>query len=394
MQRYGVFLEPLRDTPTLEDAKMAVRNVKDSGLDTIFVHSMYRYNSEISPVFPQFKNYDPLSTLVKLSKKEEIRVIAVLEVNTLGGAGEDQIFFQLDRIKENWREWLIVDNEGQRKDSVHGVVWVCPRNQEHLSWKLEMVKEIVENYDVDGLWLRDLQYPVDWPFFKSYCFCDDCVWDFSSQGLDAYERDEEWLESFLRENGRMSFVYGNSYGAWSRFCCEQINNEAEKIVRTAKRIKPDCEVSALVTPGGMFQGIFTRCQNHRALARILDALYTWGENVMPKALGSDIDLLRRDLGGIRAELGAYLYATGSLPEYARMTEKAGLFPPYPIGMEYLEKCINILQKKRIERITFFSYGTLFRARYTREPDSKFSTDYWNTALPSNSAKRIAELLRA
>jgi uncharacterized lipoprotein YddW (UPF0748 family) len=46
--------------------------------------------------------------------------------------------------------------------------WLCPSNARNIKLELSAIREIVQNYDVDGIHLDYIRYPN-----SSYCYCND-----------------------------------------------------------------------------------------------------------------------------------------------------------------------------------------------------------------------------
>lgn len=126
------------------------------------------YNSKVNPKYPGFGDLDYLGEMVKRLHEKNIKVM--LNYITLGDR-------RLWTLHPDWRQ---VDAEGktrqdffaeQQKTWPGTVRWmkfhlVCP-NSPARQEIIRGIKEVVANYDIDGIWL-------DLPNFYIYCHCKYC----------------------------------------------------------------------------------------------------------------------------------------------------------------------------------------------------------------------------
>lgn len=116
--------------------------------------------------------FDPLKTLLKAAKKERIAVHAALCAFVEGpgspAANDHPEWAALTRLGRT-----TVDSEGSE------VLWMCPARRPGYAdgYLIPMIEELLKNYDVDGIHLRNLSFPGEVEP-DSFCFCDYCIQEF------------------------------------------------------------------------------------------------------------------------------------------------------------------------------------------------------------------------
>lgn len=130
--------------------------LKNSGINVVFVNATWaglaHYQSDHAPSSFTFQNYgDQLAQAVQACRKHGIEVHAWLVCWTL----------------ENSREELIKPLRGgdrlQRDASGREKLWMNPAHPANRKHHLDLIKEILSRYDVDGIHLDYIRYPAsDW----------------------------------------------------------------------------------------------------------------------------------------------------------------------------------------------------------------------------------------
>lgn len=116
-----------------------------------------------------------------------------------------------------------VDKNGRLMDKIHWYAGVCPNHPEVRKERLQLIKSLVDNQNIDGIWLDFIRYPCHWEEVRNvdvaeYCFCPNC------------------LEKFKQEVG------GKSEGrAWRQWKCKQITDfvaETHTLIdKSGKKVK-------------------------------------------------------------------------------------------------------------------------------------------------------------
>lgn len=141
------------------------------------------YHSKIEKVRPQFKEWDPLSLIVQKAKNVGIKVHPWMCV-----------------FKENENSTIIQKNQTLRMVNLEGkpTPWVCPANEEVQEYELNLYREVMDNYDVDGVHMDYIRYDSE-----DVCFCERCRSRFKKEtGVDPIEikRDLQYLSHLNRKH--------------------------------------------------------------------------------------------------------------------------------------------------------------------------------------------------
>ena len=121
--------------------------------------------------------------------------------------------------------------------------WLCPSHPENVKLELNVLLEIVENYDVDGVQLDYIRYPG-----AHACYCEECRKRFV---LATKTEIDDWPASVLPkgisvgEPSRSQFLR-NAYTEWR---VQQITRLVRLLHKRARELKPDIKISAAVFGG-------------------------------------------------------------------------------------------------------------------------------------------------
>jgi len=149
-----------------------------------------------------------------------------------------------------------VDKNGKLIDKIGWYAGVCPNHRGVRREKLELIKSIIDNYPVDGIWLDFIRYPCHWEEVRSkniaeYCFCQGC------------------LKKFKKDGGVKSEGL-----KWTQWKCNQITNfvgEARRLIdQSGKNIK--LGMFSVPWRKNDFGGAITKIisQNFKSLAKYID----------------------------------------------------------------------------------------------------------------------------
>jgi uncharacterized lipoprotein YddW (UPF0748 family) len=173
--------------------------VKDSG--------NISYNSSIRPIRSGYE-WDPLR-------------VAVNEAHRLGL--EIHAWFVVF-----YDSWLVSKRPDLAAVDVKGNPlpnWTCPVRAEVRQYNLDLILEIVKNYDVDGIHFDYIRYRD-----QNYCYCNYCRAEFEREfGIDP-----------------VKLPYSNQ--TWIEWRAKQITSFVQEANAAIKSIKPNIKVSAAVVP--------------------------------------------------------------------------------------------------------------------------------------------------
>lgn len=164
-----------------------MKQAKNIGFNAVIVHIRPRadafYYSNFFPIseFASGKqgldpHYDPMKIMIKLAHSNGLQFHAW--INPFRVAPDTDLSKLDDKNKA--KIWLS-DNDKSNDDNViavNGGLWFNPTSEEVRRLVVSGVKEIVENYDVDGVHMDDYFYPttdkkIDKTEYAAYC--KDCV---------------------------------------------------------------------------------------------------------------------------------------------------------------------------------------------------------------------------
>lgn len=159
---------------------------------------------------------------------------------------------------------LVVTDKGETG------TWLCPTHPANRRLQVDLVSEIVSNYDVAGIQFDYLRYP-----WKNVCFCDRCRAEF-----------EQMIGHEVKNWPKDAAEGGPLYDEYLQFRRRQINTLVGELYGTVKAIDPETEVSAAV---------FINWESHRDTfgqdwKRWVD--YGWVDFVCPMDYTDDPEKLR------------------------------------------------------------------------------------------------------
>jgi len=212
-----------------------------AGVNTVFfetVNAGYTiYPSAIAPQQnPLIVGWDPLESAVRLAHQRKMELHAWVWVYGVGNQRHNLLVGKpakyVGPVLERYPSWANLERNG-RIFAPEGKTFLDPANPAVQSYLLNLYKEIVTRYDVDGLQLDYIRYPRqavgrDFGFgivarkeFKSFTGVDPINLTPSSASL-------WWL--------------------WTSFKVQQVDNFVTRVSKEIKQIKPRTIISAAVFP--------------------------------------------------------------------------------------------------------------------------------------------------
>ena len=139
------------------DITETLKNFERAGISIyypfVWLHGKTCYKSEV--VAEQTKE-DLLQQIIDEAKKYGIEVHPVIV--SFGNTGQEVTKYQGHKAPEKLNE----------KD------WICPTGKENRNYVLKVLKELVNNYDIDGIHLDYVRYPNSSISLEYPCECKDC----------------------------------------------------------------------------------------------------------------------------------------------------------------------------------------------------------------------------
>jgi uncharacterized lipoprotein YddW (UPF0748 family) len=294
-----------------EDIDKIIINCKSAGIDTILFqvrgNGTASYRSSYEPWSEQFGSvdpgFDPLAHAIETAHADGLKLYAW--VNVMPGWGySKEPPKDANQLYNKHPDWFWYDQKGNRQPlSEKFYVSLNPCLPEVREYLVEVLRDIVGRYSIDGLHLDYLRFPNETPEGMT-----------KTPGTD-YPRDKRTLSLFKGESGKSPDEDKQAWDAWRT---TQVTNLLRDIRLMVNTTRPHCELSSAVgvlpeSAIGHFQDSRTWMKDH-----LLDAVYpmnytadlkdfearigTWkamadhSEVVMGvRVEGTDIDVLQSEL---------------------------------------------------------------------------------------------------
>lgn len=219
----GIWIRPTETTR--ETIALTLDQMAEAGYNLVYLETFYQgytiFPSETAEQYgipaqrPQFEGIDPLQIWIEEAHARNIELHPWVEnffvgVEQEGGPGP------ILTVYPEWAavEWEDVGKEGPQPSAAEpGYYFLDPALPEARQYVLEIYAEMLERYEIDGIHLDYIRYPVSLPRERSFSYSDFSRAAFEEvAGVDPYtinpddnpEKWEEWIE--WRQNNITSFV--------------------------------------------------------------------------------------------------------------------------------------------------------------------------------------------
>lgn len=152
------------DYATVEDIAAIMKNVADTGLNTVFFQvrgeGTVFYPSALEPLDARWKpgkEADALKTAVQEARKRKLAIHAWVNVMPVWRGAAKPPF--ANHIVNAHPDWLMVDAAGVRMKPQEGYIYVTPGREDVRKHLAAVAKEIATRYDVDGVHLDYIRFP-------------------------------------------------------------------------------------------------------------------------------------------------------------------------------------------------------------------------------------------
>ena len=171
------------------------------------------YPSKVAghPLSPSLNGRDLVGETVSALHAAGIRAIGRIDPS-LGSADE------LERHPDRFAR-----TEGGEPVRLHDTYLTCPNGAHFGGFMLEVVREIVERYPLDGLWANAAQFS---PWSTGRCFCDNCKRLFTERFGRPFPMQEDWSDPDWKQ-----------YSEW-RY--ERIADWNRKVRAVIHSVRPEC----------------------------------------------------------------------------------------------------------------------------------------------------------
>ncbi|WP_104177063.1 glycoside hydrolase family 10 protein [Cryobacterium sp. Y50] len=253
----GLWVRPTETTP--EQISATLDAIDTSGFNMVFLETVWQgftiYPSAvaaeygIAPQRPEMVGFDPLKVWVEESHRRGIELHPWVHTFFVG---VDSASDGPGPVLTAHPEWAAVEREDvgkvgpQPSSQEAGYYFVDPSMPEPRQYVKTLFEEILTDYDVDGLHLDYIRYPVSEPWeTASFSYSDHARKAFAAEhGIDPYAltpADALWK-------------------AWDAWREAQVTSFVAEVRDLQRRVAPDAEISAAVFPNPA-DGLAKKFQN-------------------------------------------------------------------------------------------------------------------------------------
>jgi hypothetical protein len=174
------------------------------------ITAFYPTDIPLHPRSPSLNGRDLVGETVAALKGAGMRAVARIDASLAGKA-----------IAAERPEWFAVDAAG-KPISVHGHYVACPNSGYYREFMMDVVGEILDRYDFDGLWANAAQFS---PWHTETCHCAACRKRFRDETEKEMPR-EDWADPLWRQYNELRYRW---VAEWNREIRQKIQHH-----------RPDC----------------------------------------------------------------------------------------------------------------------------------------------------------
>lgn len=272
------------------------------------------FGVKIDPT-PGLQQRDMLEEIIKEGHAKGLKVIPWFEFGFMAPANSE--------LARQHPDWLTKQSNGElvKMEGIEPRVWLNPLHPEVQKFIIDLVVEIVANYDVDGIQFDDhFGLPAEYGY-------DDLTVQTYTKELKGLKPSDDYKETF-----------------WVRWRADKINQVMEKVFYAVKAVKPKCIIS--VSPNPL----------HFALPAYLQDWFTWErkgfiEELVLQVYRPDLDRFRWELQ--RAEV---ILAKSHIPVAIGIL--SGL-RNQGVPINTIQQQVDIVRQEGFAGVGFFFYESLW-----------------------------------
>lgn len=274
------------DYKTADDVQRIIKNCKSGGFDTVLFqvrgNGTVAYPSKIEPWAEQFgfadPGFDPLATAIDEAHQRDMQLHPW--INVMPGWRGPQFPADPEQLYFKHPDWFWYDGRGQRQPLVHTVDdrtrgWYASLNPclpEVRDYLVRVCKEIVSNYDVDGLHLDYIRFPNE-PVVRG-------------EHIPDYPRDPRTLALYRSDTGLAPDDDPKRWNQWRSDCVTSLVADIHRMMR---RTRPSAVLSSAV--GSIPERALTHYQDPRRWIQdgLVDAVYLMNYTSDPRVFRDRLD---------------------------------------------------------------------------------------------------------
>lgn len=224
-----------------EGLKKRMQKLHQAGINIVYFETVNAgfpiYPSKLVKRNPLITNWDPLKVAVDEGHKQGMEVHAWVWAFAVGNRRHNEIINQPQEYAGPilteaglMAEALRNHEGGLSVDSRQHEFWISPASTKGRAFLLDLYKEIVTNYDVDGLQLDYIRYP-----FQT---------SGNRMGYETVGR-EHFAKSTGQNLDSPDEYTGRVWTAWKTY---QVSSFVQQVSTTLKKVRPELKLSAAVFP--------------------------------------------------------------------------------------------------------------------------------------------------
>lgn len=269
-----------------EDMKSLFDKIEEAGINVVYLETINAgfpiYPSKYIDQNPLTRGYDPLKSALYEAHKRDIELHAWVWIFAVGNTRHNTLLNKPEDypgpvISSNFYDGALLGANGNMLPNNQTEYWIDPANPDTRRLMMNVLTEIITNYDVDGIQLDYIRYPFQ-----------------SSGNLMGF--DFIGKELFEKETGlSLSSLTPTTLEAWTEWKTQQVSNFVRDISNNLKSLKPNLQISAAVYAG----------DRRKRLATIQQDWETWVEKgwvdtLSPMSYATDTEKLTELAGYVNS----------------------------------------------------------------------------------------------
>lgn len=237
----GVWLNVRSIPPNPEGIRTLVNRLDKANFNAILTEVFYLgqtiYPSEVlrsrglEPQMSEFSGFDPLKELIVEAHKRSMEVHAWVDMFYVGLNSPGQVLAK-------YPDWQARNKDGTAgyRQGNNRFFWVCPMHPGVSEFYVELINEVVQNYQVDGIHLDYIRYPD--PVVGDACYAHEHRNEFLKlYGIDPVELDPERNPDECR--------------LWNKLRADSVTALVALLSQEIHRLRPEVAFTCAVWPRGM-----------------------------------------------------------------------------------------------------------------------------------------------
>jgi uncharacterized lipoprotein YddW (UPF0748 family) len=223
-----------------EEMKRLFDKIEEAGINVVYLETINAgfpiYPSKYVEQNPLTKGYNPLKTAIYEAHKRDIELHAWAWIFAVGNTRHNDLInkpksYPGPIISNNFYEGALLGINGNMLPHNQPEYWINPANPEARAIMMNLLEEIVRNYDVDGIQLDYIRYP-----FQG----GSNLMGFDFVGKELFEKETGYSLNL----NRPGVLY-----EWTKWKTDKVSEFVEQVSNKLRSLKPDLQISAAVYAG-------------------------------------------------------------------------------------------------------------------------------------------------